>query len=119
LALSVHESALQIQRCAGLKKVGLLLGQFLKHSKKRTQELMRTLEMDEFVGMPPDISPKSDTEAEIVAPNFTRVKREIDSLLLELLRSTEVQMALGLLSEATRLFLLRTWKPMGRQIGPD
>ena len=40
----------------------------------RTQELMRTLEMDEFVGMPPDISPKSDTEAEIVAPNFTRVK---------------------------------------------
>ncbi|CBY11908.1 unnamed protein product [Oikopleura dioica] len=74
LALSVHESSLQIQRCAGLKKVGLLLGQYLKHSKKRTQELMRTLEMDEFVGMPPDISPKSDTEAEIVAPNFTRVK---------------------------------------------
>lgn len=74
-AFQLHEVSLQIQRCCtSLKKVGTLLGQFLRHSHQRTEKLMKEIECNEFVGSPPDISPKSEVEAEIVAPNFSRVK---------------------------------------------
>lgn len=36
--------------------------------------MLSELDSDELIGPPPDISPKSEIEAEIVAPNFSRVK---------------------------------------------